>query len=94
MVVGVVIAVLGAAVRFGGLLELLAGYDPEKVADHVGLQRFAGTGVLAIGALITVAGLADVVGSGQAVIVAIWVAVVVALVAVGLGVQRFSTRTK
>ena len=92
ILVGGVIIALGAAVRFGGVLELLAGYDPAKVDDKAGLQRFAGTGVLTIGVLVTAAGTAEVTGLGTAAVVALWAVVIIVLAGLAVGAQRFTTR--
>ena len=46
-----VIAALGIAIKYFGMVNLIAGYDPEKVTDEEGLADFVGTNSLYISGL-------------------------------------------
>lgn len=62
LVVGVVTGILGYLIRFGGMVELVAGYDSDRVADDEGLARFVGTNTLYLAALTVGVGLVEYVG--------------------------------
>jgi len=55
---GLAVAGIGALIRFGGYTSLIAGYDPERVTDEDAVARAVGTGIIAVGALTVLAGLA------------------------------------
>jgi hypothetical protein len=55
---GVLIAVLGVLIRYYGMVELIAGYDPEAVTDEEGLAAFVGTYTLLIAGLTVATGVA------------------------------------
>jgi hypothetical protein len=59
MVTAVFVGVLGGLIRFGGAVELVAGYDPERVSDEAGLARFVGTNTLYIAAATLVLGVVE-----------------------------------
>lgn len=40
------VGVLGILIKYFGMVNLIAGYDPEKVADKEGLANFVGTNTL------------------------------------------------
>jgi len=55
---GLFIGILGALIRYAGMMHLIAGYDPDKIADDEGLANFIGTQTLIVAALtVTVGGL-------------------------------------
>ncbi|WP_323675623.1 DUF3784 domain-containing protein [Halorubellus sp. PRR65] len=58
---GVFVGLLGVLIRFGGMVELVAGYDPERVEDDEGLARFVGSNVLYVAALTVVVGVVEYV---------------------------------
>ena len=51
---GAFIGLLGILIKYAGWVELIGGYDPERVADEEGLADFVGTHVLYI-SLLTIA---------------------------------------
>lgn len=42
---------MGIAIKYFGMVNLIAGYDPEKVTDEEGLADFVGTNALYISGL-------------------------------------------
>ncbi|WP_254829596.1 DUF3784 domain-containing protein [Haloglomus salinum] len=42
------VATLGILIKYRGMLNLIAGYDPERVTDREGLADFIGTNTLYI----------------------------------------------
>jgi hypothetical protein len=59
---GAVLGIFGALVRFGGMVELVARYDPERVEDDEALARFVGSNVLAMTALTVLVGALEYAG--------------------------------
>jgi len=59
---GAFVGVFGVLVRFGGMVELVAGYDPERVEDDEGLARFVGSNVLYVAAVTVLVGVVEYVG--------------------------------
>ena len=56
IVLGVIIIVSGVLMRKYQWVNLLAGYDPKKVADKPGLANWVGANLIFMGLLIIVAG--------------------------------------
>jgi len=54
---GAFIGLLGILIKYAGWVELIGGYDPDRVADEAGLADFVGTHVLYIALLTIVCGL-------------------------------------
>jgi len=48
----VFIATLGILIKYFGMVRLIAGYDPDRVADEDGLANFIGTNALYVAALV------------------------------------------
>lgn len=48
---GVFIGLLGGLITYAGMVELIAGYDPETVVDEAGLAAFVGANTLYVAAL-------------------------------------------
>jgi hypothetical protein len=59
---GLLVGAVGAGIRYGGYVELIAGYDPERVTDEAGLAAFVGGYTLAIAAFILGFGLLELAG--------------------------------
>ncbi|WP_226042419.1 DUF3784 domain-containing protein [Natrinema sp. DC36] len=45
-------ATLGILIKYFGAVRLIAGYDPNRVADEEGLANFIGTNALYVAALV------------------------------------------
>jgi hypothetical protein len=85
-------AVLGVLIREYEMVELVAGYDPEGVADEEGLAVFVGTSVLYVAGLTAVAGLvayAEPLEDDLVLWLGYTVAVVVAAAWTVIGAQRY-----
>lgn len=62
---GAVVALFGVLIKYFGYVNLVAGYDPEKVTDEDTLADFVGTRILAVAALtFAVAGAEYLAGDG------------------------------
>ena len=48
---GLFTGILGALIRYAGMVQLIAGYDPDRVADEDGLADFVGANALYVAAL-------------------------------------------
>lgn len=48
---GVFLGLLGGLIKYAGMVELIAGYDPETVVDEDGLAAFVGANTLYVAAL-------------------------------------------
>jgi bacteriorhodopsin len=48
---GIFVGILGVLIKYVGVVDLIAGYDPEKVADQEGLADFVGTNALYVAVL-------------------------------------------
>ena len=46
------IGALGILIKHFGMVQLIAGYDPDRVTDVEGLAEFVGTNVLYVAALV------------------------------------------
>ncbi|ELY49295.1 DUF3784 domain-containing protein [Natronolimnohabitans innermongolicus] len=45
------VGALGALIKYAGMVQLIAGYDPDRVSDEAGLADFIGTNALYVAAL-------------------------------------------
>jgi hypothetical protein len=89
----VVIGAIGVLIREFQMMELIAGYDPERVTDDEGLATFVGTQILLIAGLtVAVAGLelAGPVADLTQVYVLYTVAVVALTGYIVYGAQRYT----
>jgi hypothetical protein len=48
---GFFVGLLGGLIKYAGMIELIAGYDPETVVDEDGLAAFVGTNTLYVAVL-------------------------------------------
>lgn len=48
---GLFVGILGILIRYAGMMHLIAGYDPDRVADKEGLAKFIGTWTLIVAVL-------------------------------------------
>jgi len=48
------VGALGVLIKYAGRVELIAGYDPDRVADEEGLADFVGTNALYVAGLLLV----------------------------------------
>ncbi|AEH37364.1 hypothetical protein [Halopiger xanaduensis] len=53
------VGLLGVLIKYFGRVELIAGYDPERVADETGLADFIGTNALYVAALLFLVAVAE-----------------------------------
>jgi|GEM_PF-488933 len=56
---GIFVGILGMLIKYVGLTDLVAGYDPEKVADEEELADFIGTNALYVAALTVCVGVLE-----------------------------------
>lgn len=61
---GVFVAVLGILIRYAGWMELVAGYDPDRVADEQGLADFVGANAVYVALLTILLGVLEYVSPG------------------------------
>ncbi|AGB31111.1 hypothetical protein C488_01914 [Natrinema pellirubrum DSM 15624] len=52
LVTGGFVGALGFLIKYFGAVRLIAGYDPDRVADEEGLADFIGTNTLYVAALV------------------------------------------
>lgn len=93
---GAVFLVLGYLVKFQGMVEMLAGYDPSKVTDRQGLAGWVGGNLFLLGLLsfVTAAIALLIPGISPARLVPIHVAALLALIArLALGTRRYEGDT-
>jgi len=62
---GAFVALFGVLIKYFGYVNLIAGYDPERVTDEDALADFVGTRILAVAALTFAVAGADHVASGD-----------------------------
>lgn len=48
---GIFVGIPGAPIKYAGVMDLIAGYDPRKVTDGDALADFAGTNALYVAVL-------------------------------------------
>lgn len=60
LLTAVVIGALGVLVREFGMVELIAGYDPETVTDEEGLATFVGTALILLAGVTVVVAVLEV----------------------------------
>ncbi|MDF9745820.1 DUF3784 domain-containing protein [Natrinema salsiterrestre] len=58
----VFVGTLGILIKYFGMVRLIAGYDPDRVADEEGLADFVGTNTLYVAVLISVVALVEYTG--------------------------------
>jgi hypothetical protein len=80
---GLFVAALGALIAYGGRVELIAGYDPDRVEDEAGLAAFVGTNAILVGALTVLVGTLDALGWDGGT----WYWAVYVLVVLGLAIR-------
>ncbi|MCL9814785.1 DUF3784 domain-containing protein [Natranaeroarchaeum aerophilus] len=51
LVATAVLTLIGVLIKYFGVVELIAGYDPDKIEDEDGLATFIGTQTLYVAAL-------------------------------------------
>ncbi|MDB2284468.1 DUF3784 domain-containing protein [Halorubrum ezzemoulense] len=91
---GVFVGILGVLIKYVGMMELIAGYDPETITDEEGLADFIGTNALYVAALTIGVGIlefrAATSDSGW-----YWIVFVIAVAAIAIrmirGARRFES---
>lgn len=90
----VVTGVVGVLIREFEMVELVAGYDPERVTDDEGLARFVGTAVLFLAGLTALVGVLELVRpvDGQPVVYTVYAVLTVLLVSYMVyGARRYTS---
>ncbi len=90
----VVTGLVGVLIREFEMVELVAGYDPERVTDDEGLTRFVGTAALFLAGLTALVGVLELVRpvDGQPVVYVVYAVVTVLLVGYMLyGARRYTS---
>jgi hypothetical protein len=62
IIAGAVIAFAGYQIRYKNRLNLIAGYDPNRVKDKEGLGSWVGNGLMGLGVVQAICGLLGVAG--------------------------------
>ena len=91
---GVFVGILGVLIKYVGVMELIAGYDPETVTDEEGLADFIGTNALYVAVLTIGVGILELraatADSGW-----YWIVFVIAVAAIAVrmirGARRFES---
>jgi len=92
LLVAVVIGAFGILIREFEMVELIAGYDPEKVSDDEGLARFVGGYTLVVAGLTAVVAVLELVRGGQPLTYGLYAAAAVALAGYMVyGAQRYTS---
>ena len=60
---GIFVGSLGVLIKYVGVVDLVAGYDPEKVVDEEGLADFIGTNALYVTVLTVCIGVLELQSS-------------------------------
>jgi hypothetical protein len=73
------VGALGVLIKYFGMVDLIAGYDPESVTDDEGVADFVGTQTIYVAALSAAVGVAEYAGlsQGSGVLWAVYAAAVV-----------------
>lgn len=69
------VGALGVLIKYVGMVQLIAGYDPDRVTDEKGLAEFVGTNVLYVAALLLFVAVVEAMAPDRA--DPVWIALVV-----------------
>ncbi|SIR61211.1 DUF3784 domain-containing protein [Natronorubrum thiooxidans] len=89
-----IVAALGVLIAYFGHVELIAGYDSDRVADEAGLATFIGTNILYVAVLmglVTVVELLELLDNTDVLWLAFTVGVLALTVRMVLGSRRYET---
>lgn len=86
---GLFTVLVGYLIKYHGMVHLIAGYDPEQVADEKGLADGIGTFVIVVGCVTTLIGVLELQGIATA---ALWYGYVVFVVGSVGGIVVLSRR--
>lgn len=87
------VGLLGVLIKYFDRVELIAGYDPERVADETGLADFVGTNALYVAALLFLVAVVEYVEPfGGAGANFVWLAVTVGVLALAVRMIRGARR--
>ena len=94
---GIFVGSLGILIKYVGVMELIAGYDPQKVTDEEGLADFIGTNTLYVAVLTVGIGVLELQSapgdSGW-----YWIAFLIAVVAIAIrmvhGARRYESTSE
>lgn len=88
------VAVLGVAIRYFGMVHLIAGYNPEKVTDEEGLADFVGLHALYVAVITGIVAVVEYARPFEGAR-AVWICYVLGVVLVTLrmirGARRYET---
>ena len=56
---GLLVVFIGYLIKYRGMVQLVAGYDPDEVIDEDGLGNFIGTVAIVIGVVTIMAGILE-----------------------------------
>jgi hypothetical protein len=88
---GVFVGILGILIKYAGAMDLIAGYDPERVTDEEGLADFIGTNTLYVAVLTVCAGVLELRSSSSD-LGWYWIVFVIAVGAIGIRMVRGARR--
>lgn len=88
---GISVGILGVLIKYVGVMELIAGYDSEKIADEEGLADFIGTNALYVAVLTVCVGLPEFRSSASD-SEWYWIVFVIAVVAIAVRMVRGARR--
>ena len=56
---GLFVVFIGYLIKYRGMVQLIAGYDPDEVIDENGLANFTGTVAIVVGLVIIMTGILE-----------------------------------
>jgi len=60
------VGALGILIKYVGMVQLIAGYDPDRVTDEEGLAEFIGTNALYVAALLLLVAVVEATAPNRA----------------------------
>jgi hypothetical protein len=92
---GAFLIVLGLIVWVFKVVDIIAGYDPEKVTDKDGLARWVGRNLIIMGAVIIIIAIVGIIvpGIGLTVILPAYLIIVLGIcIATVIGTRKYEKR--
>jgi hypothetical protein len=87
---GAVIAFAGYQIRYKNRLNLIAGYEPNRVKDKEGLGAWVGNGLMALGVIQAICGLLVIAGFVNLAAIAFAIATVLTPIVLISRISRFT----
>lgn len=92
VVSGLLAVFIGYLIKDRGMIQLVAGYDPDEVIDEAGLANFIGTLAIAIGVVTIMMGILEYQNVGNGILWYVFgVFIVGSAVVMLVGTNRYTT---